>query len=165
MWAFKWLDARVLPHVSRQLVGAGELPVAAFPRALVRLFARVRSLVGLEVGALGVHLVAAWIAAAMDSLVALRGLEVPTVKLVRGVGRKRHLLEQGRRVDDLFLHWRRWVRARRSERVRVVTQRRGRGIYGAGRGVSARSGGNVDSGGTVRRTVGGEMRRQRLFNR
>lgn len=30
------LDARVLPKVTRQLVGAGEAPRAALPRALVR---------------------------------------------------------------------------------------------------------------------------------
>ena len=49
---------RVLAVMPGQLVGAGKLPAAALPRALVRLLARVGPLVGFEVGALGVDLVA-----------------------------------------------------------------------------------------------------------
>ena len=52
------LLTRVLPIVSGQLVRPGELPLAAFPRTLVRLLARVSPLVSLQVGALGVDLVA-----------------------------------------------------------------------------------------------------------
>ena len=43
------LLTRVLAVVPRQLVRPGELPLAALPRALVRLLPRVRSLVGFEV--------------------------------------------------------------------------------------------------------------------
>ncbi len=50
---------RVLPHVTGQLVGTRELPAAVFPRAHVRLFARMRSQVGLEMTRLGVTLAAA----------------------------------------------------------------------------------------------------------
>ena len=87
VWAFKRLDPGVLSHVPRQLIGSCELPVAAFPGALVWLFTRVRSLVSLEVGAFRVHFVAARIAAAMDPLVALGSLVISAVQLVRAVGR------------------------------------------------------------------------------
>ena len=70
------LDPRVLPHVPGQLVGSRKLPVAAFPAALVGLFTGVRSLVGLEVGALGVDFVAPRVGATVDSLVALRGFGI-----------------------------------------------------------------------------------------
>ena len=50
------LHAGVLPVMSGELVGAGKLPVAAVPRAGVRLLSRVRPLVRLQVGALRVHL-------------------------------------------------------------------------------------------------------------
>lgn len=49
----------VLPVVPRQFIRACELPSAFFPIALVRLFTRVRSEVGLEMGALRVALAAA----------------------------------------------------------------------------------------------------------
>ena len=56
--ALEGLEAGVLPVVPGQLVRPGELPLAAFPGALVGLLARVRALVGLQVRALGVDLVA-----------------------------------------------------------------------------------------------------------
>ena len=70
--ALERLDSRVFPHVPCQFVRSGKLPAATFPRALVRLFSGVRSLVCLEVRALGVDLVAAGVGAAMDALVPLR---------------------------------------------------------------------------------------------
>ena len=57
--ALEGLRPRVLAVVPRQLVGAGKLPGAAVPRAPVRLLARVRPDVGLEVRALCVDLFAA----------------------------------------------------------------------------------------------------------
>ena len=70
------LDPRVFPHVPGKLVGSRKLPVAAFPAALVGLFTSVGSLVGLEVGALGVDFVAAGVGASVDPLVALRRLGI-----------------------------------------------------------------------------------------
>ena len=58
--------AGVLAVVARQLVGAGELPAAALPRALVRLLARVRPQVGLEVRRFRVRLGAALVRARVD---------------------------------------------------------------------------------------------------
>ncbi len=52
------LLTRVLAVVPCQLVRSGELPLAALPRALVRLLPRVSPLVGLEVRTLRVDLVA-----------------------------------------------------------------------------------------------------------
>ena len=52
------LLTRVLAVVPRQLVRPGELPLAALPRALVRLLPCVRPLVGFEVRTLRVDLVA-----------------------------------------------------------------------------------------------------------
>ena len=69
--AFKGLHSSVLPHVSCELIGSRKLPVASFPVALVRFFTSVRSLVGLEVGALGVHFVAARVGAAVHSFIPL----------------------------------------------------------------------------------------------
>ena len=48
--------ARVFPQVSRQFIRAGKLPVTVGPGARVGLLPRVCPLVGLQVGALGVHL-------------------------------------------------------------------------------------------------------------
>ena len=49
----------VLAVVARELVGPGELPAAVLPRALVRLLARVRPQVGLQVRRFRVRLCAA----------------------------------------------------------------------------------------------------------
>lgn len=57
--ALERFRARVLPVVARQLVAAGEAPLAALPRALVRFFACMRPLVRLQVRTLGVDLLAA----------------------------------------------------------------------------------------------------------
>ena len=58
----------VFPEVSGQLVGAGETPGAPLPAAGVGLFSRVGALVGLQVRALGVDLVAAWMRALVHPL-------------------------------------------------------------------------------------------------
>jgi len=57
--ALEWPVPGVFPVVTRQLVGAGELPRAAGPRTLVRLFAGVGPQVRLQVRALVVRLAAA----------------------------------------------------------------------------------------------------------
>ena len=57
--ALEGLDTRVLPHVAGELVGACKLPIAALPATFVRFLPGVGALVSLEVGALGVDLVAA----------------------------------------------------------------------------------------------------------
>ena len=71
VWTLKRFDSSVLPHVPSQLVWSSKLPAATFPGTLVGFFPGVRSLVSLEVRALGVDLVAAWVGAAMHSLVSL----------------------------------------------------------------------------------------------
>ena len=48
--------SRVFPEVPGQFVRPGELPPAVLPAAHVRLLPRVGPQVGLQVGALGVHL-------------------------------------------------------------------------------------------------------------
>ncbi|CAN7945211.1 unnamed protein product, partial [Ixodes pacificus] len=78
--ALERLLARVLPEVARQLVGPGELPRAALPRAALGLLwlggpTCVRPLMRLEVGALGVHLLAALEVALVD-LAPPQGLRV-----------------------------------------------------------------------------------------
>ena len=50
--------SRVFSVMSRQFVGSGKLPVTAEPGTLVGFLPRVGPLVGLEVGTLGVDLVA-----------------------------------------------------------------------------------------------------------
>lgn len=57
--ALERFRARVLPVVARQLVAAGETPLAALPRALVGFLACMRPLVRLQVRTLGVDLLAA----------------------------------------------------------------------------------------------------------
>lgn len=86
--ALERLDARVLAEVSRQLIRPGELPRAAFPHALVGLLSCVCPAMSLEVGALGVHLVAASEIAAVNP---------PFLQRVGRVDRERML---GTRVDD-----------------------------------------------------------------
>lgn len=49
-----------------QLVRTGETPVAAVPRAPVRLLTRVSPEVGFQMGRLGVDLLAAWIITVVD---------------------------------------------------------------------------------------------------
>ena len=66
---FERFNASVFAIVARQFIGSSKLPVAPFPGALVRLFTGVSSLVCLEVGTLGVNLVAAWVLASVDPLV------------------------------------------------------------------------------------------------
>ncbi len=57
----------MLAVVTCQLVRTGKLPAAAVPRASVRLLARVRPLVSLEVRALRVYLIAPGKVAAVDT--------------------------------------------------------------------------------------------------
>ena len=56
--ALEWLDSGMLAHVARELVRAGKLPAATLPVTLVWLLSGVGPLMRLEVGALGVDLVA-----------------------------------------------------------------------------------------------------------
>ena len=67
---------RVLPHVPRQLVGAGKLPAAVLPRADVRLLARVRPEVRLQVGGLGVALAAAGVVAGVRGKLPLQAVQL-----------------------------------------------------------------------------------------
>lgn len=87
------LLARVLAVVARQLVGPSELPRAALPVAHVRLLACMRPLVRLQVGALGVDLLAAL-------EVALVHLAAPQQVRVRGDrdGRRRRPQAGGHRA-------------------------------------------------------------------
>jgi hypothetical protein len=62
--------ARVLTQMARQLVRARKLPLASLPGAGERPLARVCARVGLEVGALGVALVAALVLARVWTLFA-----------------------------------------------------------------------------------------------
>ena len=55
--ALERFGPRMLAIMPGQLIGAGKLPAASFPRTLVRLLSRVSPLVSLEVGALGVDFV------------------------------------------------------------------------------------------------------------
>lgn len=98
--ALEWLLARVLPEVARQLVRPSELPRAARPRARVRLLACVRALVRLEVGALGVDLLAAL-------EVALVHLAAPQQVRVCGDGGGRWLPAPRRRRRTVAQRWRR----------------------------------------------------------
>ena len=59
--------ARVFAVVAGQLVGAGEFPSAAFPRALVRFLARVRPKMGLEVRRFRVRLGASGMRASVNN--------------------------------------------------------------------------------------------------
>lgn len=54
--ALEWLVSCVLAIVTSQLVRTCKLPLAAFPRTTIRLFARVGTQVSLEVAALSVNL-------------------------------------------------------------------------------------------------------------
>ena len=99
--ALEGLRPRVLAVVPRQLVGAGKLPAAAVPRALVRLLARVRPLVRLEVRALRVDLVTAGKVAAVHlplpqtlTVVALGGA-APVGGSSTGGGRYHEVLRAG----------------------------------------------------------------------
>ncbi len=86
MGALEWFDSSVLSHVSCELIRACKFPCAAFPRALVRFFSSMGPLVGLEVRALGVDLVAARIAATVDSLVPLwLGIVIDSVYKIIGI--------------------------------------------------------------------------------
>lgn len=56
--ALERLHARVLPKVTGQLIGAGELPRTAFPHALIRLLSCMCASVSFEMGAFGVDFIA-----------------------------------------------------------------------------------------------------------
>ena len=62
----EWLSSSMLPIVPGKLVRPGELPMAIVPRADVRLFSSVGPLMSLEMRALGIHLVAVLLIAAVD---------------------------------------------------------------------------------------------------
>ena len=76
MRALEWLHTVVLAHVAGKLIRASKLPAATLPVALVGFFSRVCSLVGLEMRALSVDLVASGIRAAVHTLVPLRRLGI-----------------------------------------------------------------------------------------
>ena len=63
----------MLPHVAAELVGPGELPAAALPRADVGLLPGVGPHVGLHVGGLVVHLPAPSLRAVVDHRGPLHG--------------------------------------------------------------------------------------------
>ena len=67
---------RVLPHVPRQLVGAGKLPAAVLPRADVGLLASVRPEMRLEVRRLGVALAAAGVLAGVRGQLPLEAVQL-----------------------------------------------------------------------------------------
>jgi len=85
-FAFERLCTRVLPIMPGQLVRPGKLIVTLWPLAGVRLFPCVNSLVGLEVGALGVDLVAARKVAMVGSSFFQLGVVSPSVVLEGGAG-------------------------------------------------------------------------------
>lgn len=82
-------NAGVLAVMTREFIGSSKLPVAALPCALVWLFTGVGSLVSLEVGTLGVDLVAARVLTSVDALVPLWrfGVVVDGVHELEGVVR------------------------------------------------------------------------------
>lgn len=83
--ALEGFGARVLPEMARQLVGSGESPVAAVPRAPVRLLTRVGPEVGFQMGRLGVDLLAAWVITVMDPSFLQIGVVPPVVAGRHGV--------------------------------------------------------------------------------
>ncbi len=109
MGALEWFDSSVLSHVPCELIRACKFPCAAFPCALVRFFSSMGPLVGLEVGALGVDLVTARIAATVDSLVPLwLGIVIDGIHKVIGIvggHSRRHKV----RKTQVLLHRRRGV--------------------------------------------------------
>lgn len=58
--ALERLHPRVFPEMASQLVGSGETPLTAVPRAAVRLLSCVGPGVGLQVRGLGVDLLTPW---------------------------------------------------------------------------------------------------------
>ena len=114
--ALKRLHARVLAHVAGEFVRAGKLPRATLPVALVGPFPGVGPVMGFNVGALGVDLVAARVGAAVDTLVPLLGLGIVVEgvhDVVGQVGREgvgqevwveRLVLQRGGRVGVGWCH-------------------------------------------------------------
>lgn len=88
--ALEGFGARVLPVVARQLVGAGEAPVAAVPRAPVRLLTSVSPEVSFQMGRLGVYFLAAWVVTVVDAPLLQVGV-VPAVVADRHCGGGRGL--------------------------------------------------------------------------
>lgn len=64
--ALERFGARMFAIMARQLIRASETPVAAVPRASVRLLTRVSPEVGFQMGRLGVDLLTAWVITVMD---------------------------------------------------------------------------------------------------
>lgn len=58
--ALEGLRSGVLAVVTRKLVRTSESPLAPLPAALVRLFTRMRPLVGFKMRAFGINLLASW---------------------------------------------------------------------------------------------------------
>lgn len=82
------LGAGVFPVVARQLVGPREAPVAAVPGAAVRLLTGVSPEVGLQMGRLGVDLLAAWVITVVDSPFLQVRIVPPVVANRQGVRRR-----------------------------------------------------------------------------
>ncbi len=83
--ALEWLDSGVLAHVTGQFIRTSELPVASLPVALVWFLSSVCSLVGFQVGALGVDLATAWVGATVHTLIPL-GLSIIVYSIDHLVG-------------------------------------------------------------------------------
>lgn len=64
--ALEGFGACVLPEMARQLIRTCEAPVAAVPRAPVRLLTRVSPEVSFQMGRLGVDFLAAWVITVVD---------------------------------------------------------------------------------------------------
>lgn len=86
--ALEGLGTRVFPVVARELVGTGKAPVAAVPRAPVRLLTRVSPEVGFQMGRLGVDLLAAWVITVVDPAFLQVRVVPPVVAGRRGVLRR-----------------------------------------------------------------------------
>lgn len=113
-WKWSWTHGTlerfltgVLAVVARELVRTGKLPAAAVPRASVRLLARVRPLVSLEVRALRVDLIAAGEVAAVDATAVRAGghIAVLEARVVCNLGGKRGCIKKTKSRKWIALHW------------------------------------------------------------
>ena len=102
--ALERFHSSMLAHVSGEFVRPCEFPCAALPCALVRFLSSVGPLMGLEVRALCVDLVAAGVGAAVHSLVSLwLGIVVDGIdKIIWVVGSHSRGQEMG--DGQLLLH-------------------------------------------------------------
>lgn len=101
--ALEGFGARVLSEMARQLIRTCEAPVAAVPRAPVRLLTRVSPEVGFQMGRLGVDFLASWVITVVDPSFLQVRVVPPVVagrhgglSWGRGCGRCRSDLARGR---------------------------------------------------------------------